>query len=583
MAVRPVGSFHLVRYRVAGGRLWHERLVLAPVGSSSMVMTPDGDRYEESTQADHDIAEFRFLSGQGEHAGLPNLRVYVFHVLLPHDYIVQAFWDAARAMGTFSPGDPSLQLGVGNLFGRAAGAIALAPRVPLLAPEDEPPAPAPVGAACAAAPAENAGLDGLRDSLGGEGARAPQPAARGAADDSAGADGDDDVRVLPVAYDSQGQIFRNAREWVKMLAEHKISDWPIVGAHITLWVLHFMVKMTGSPTAWHTKWASENLVWKTDEHLRLHEMCYRMLETAISYDQLNAPALASLEVTAMQIQLIEAQADEQSHAPKDGKKRKQPVSDAVDDAHLCVGFGGLGRTTLCSCPVLTTWIAEEFKREYSVAKERRTAREYRERERVLRAWEMNTTMDAWSERHGTTAPHLRDGARNRDICPLPGFFAAQLLLGKDQLSGGTFRRLKARFHWTSWLNDGIAALNSLHGSRLGSFISSPLERANLSQQKAMENIIDTYRTFPTPSTDFNGEGTLSEFLAGSASYHGDGYRVRLSVKDRVSWPAVGVSPVPLFQNRARLSSASNLLTRLFHFSTSSLHGRFTPLVQLCTP
>ena len=48
MAVRAPGSFHLTVYRIGGGVVYHERMVLAAgTARTAYILTPDGHRYEE--------------------------------------------------------------------------------------------------------------------------------------------------------------------------------------------------------------------------------------------------------------------------------------------------------------------------------------------------------------------------------------------------------------------------------------------------------------------------------------------------------------------------------------------------------
>ena len=103
-----------------------------------------------------------------------------------------------------------------------------------------------------------------------------------------------------------------------------------------------------------------------------HEIICRAFQLALGYDQLNIASLASFEVLARKIQLIE-----ERH-----KDRGQGNIDAIDggDDHFLFLGGGIGpmtRQNACVCPLLSEWVAEELRKEAAVMKERRKAREER--------------------------------------------------------------------------------------------------------------------------------------------------------------------------------------------------------------
>ena len=95
-----------------------------------------------------------------------------------------------------------------------------------------------------------------------------------------------------------------------------------------------------------------------------------MLQAALCYDQLNAGSLASMEIIGRQLQLVEEKQYERSLKPD------SVPNGAAADAHLYMG-SGVNRGRVCVAPVLSDWIAEELRKEASVLKERRKAREER--------------------------------------------------------------------------------------------------------------------------------------------------------------------------------------------------------------
>ena len=103
------------------------------------------------------------------------------------------------------------------------------------------------------------------------------------------------------------------------------------------------------------------------EHLvSFHEALCRILETAICYDQLDCPALASMELVCRQIQSIE-------------ERLKHKFTDAGggDSFEQSLIAGYQSRGSLCICPALSEWIAEEIRKNTAVEKERRKARDER--------------------------------------------------------------------------------------------------------------------------------------------------------------------------------------------------------------
>ena len=186
----------------------------------------------------------------------------------------------------------------------------------------------------------------------------------------ANSDNDDsgDVRTLPVLYDRQGQRFREFRQAVSQCEHHSFADWPIPGPPTVMWVIKWMVARGGTPLAWHAAWKTNGRLQDSEGVVLHHESNCRILETMLCYDQVNAGALASLELVCRLIQICE---DKLSHRFDDSH------GDAGSDYYLM--SGAQSGSQLCICPELRAWIASEVQKESSVLKERRKARE----ERVL--------------------------------------------------------------------------------------------------------------------------------------------------------------------------------------------------------
>jgi hypothetical protein len=97
-----------------------------------------------------------------------------------------------------------------------------------------------------------------------------------------------------------------------------------------------------------------------------HEAWSKVLQTLMTYDQVDVTNLAGGEMIVRALQRIE-------------EKHKFKLS-AVDDAGegaLFMGSSSGSRVGSIICPKLTEWIGSEMQKEALVAKERRKAREER--------------------------------------------------------------------------------------------------------------------------------------------------------------------------------------------------------------
>jgi hypothetical protein len=189
--------------------------------------------------------------------------------------------------------------------------------------------------------------------------RAPDPPAAAA---------HDDVRTLPVRYNVAGYRQREFRDMLNLATEDPWPDFPVRGPRTCRWVLQFMLEHGGTPRGWHQRWKADAKLQQTDAGVALHEVCCFILESMCTYDQLNAPNLASGEHAARQVQLVEERW-------KDRLIGSAENQDAMVDMHLYSGQATRG--TICVAPQLQEWISEELRKEFSVAKERRKAREER--------------------------------------------------------------------------------------------------------------------------------------------------------------------------------------------------------------
>ena len=102
-----------------------------------------------------------------------------------------------------------------------------------------------------------------------------------------------------------------------------------------------------------------------------HQACCKILFYGLTYDQLNIPFLASMELVARRLQMVEIKWRDRflrlGHAAS---------SDVYDDMHLYEGASGT-RGVLVIAPELEAFVGTELAREALAAKERRKAMEER--------------------------------------------------------------------------------------------------------------------------------------------------------------------------------------------------------------
>ena len=269
--------------------------------------------------------------------------------------------DAAVAAGAAGGGIPArfrppVGLGAGVVVGADGGGARLPGVAGLAALVGAPGG----GTAAAAAPA---GLPAF-------------PAAAGGADRVTAtglADGDGDLRTCAVRYDVHGKRYREFRAAVDLMEESQLEDFAVGGPRTALWVLRFMLEHGGTPRGWHARWKADGKLQPHDSGVAIHEACCLMLESAVCFDQLNAPNLATIELMVRQIQIVEEKWKERFAGAQD-------LGDVDSNLHLYMGLGaGVGsRAALCICPALSEHISKELQKEAAVSKERRKAREERQ-------------------------------------------------------------------------------------------------------------------------------------------------------------------------------------------------------------
>ena len=114
----------------------------------------------------------------------------------------------------------------------------------------------------------------------------------------------DELRVLPVQYDEQGERFRTWREVVAQQQTDLFPDWPIDGPRTVLWLLRSFARVGLTPTSWVEKFLLSAKWSDTDRSIHELRSLAVYIEAAGSYDQLNLASLASFEHMSRRWQVI---------------------------------------------------------------------------------------------------------------------------------------------------------------------------------------------------------------------------------------------------------------------------------------
>ncbi|CAK0909748.1 unnamed protein product [Prorocentrum cordatum] len=165
-----------------------------------------------------------------------------------------------------------------------------------------------------------------------------------------------DAGVLPVLCDQTGQRLRAYTNAVGLLEEPRFEDFPVVGPRTTLWLCKFIRDQGSVPRTRTEKWMRDAHVPDNDRVKHEHGSLMEILETALTYDQLDVSALASFEILSRRIQLLEEACASNPKAPRfEGSEH----------------FQGLGRKVAAVAPLLTSRVALQLQGEAAIQKERR--------------------------------------------------------------------------------------------------------------------------------------------------------------------------------------------------------------------
>lgn len=384
--------------------VWHSRLLLAPTtGNNWIVLTADLDAYEEEmAMGNPDFTGFWYAGPLGAvPPHIPPGEVYGFRAMSPaalgnHMYQGKIAANSVRLAAGLPPLPPA---GGGHGVVAPPPGVAAPPAPPAAVPGVlggvAPPAPVPAGVAGAGA-AEPIDTWVLIEESGGRSkgdilAVDPTPLPPGSSIQGERAlvpDGPsflfakkvkasevssyklDDLRILPVAFDLQGTRRRDFHSLFALLNDGtpQGGGLQLDGPPTVLSLCKMMRDQSMTPTTFHEYWLRTSDIPKGDRSVYEHECLSRILESMLTVDQINAPALQSAELLCRRMQVIR-----EAH-------RISPGSPDYTSADVMMGWR-YRRSGQGVVQELAAHVASELKNEAAIAKEARKAREEAENRR----------------------------------------------------------------------------------------------------------------------------------------------------------------------------------------------------------
>ncbi len=368
-AVPRRGQFALARYNVGGRAVYHSRLIVAvdPGGpdTSCYILTPDGDEYVEELVVDGDHRRIDFLTHWRAYP--PDIPAADVHEFLRLSNLAARGVLVANAFNDFNadptpetapagPPGPAIALPAHDGLAGLWAALGDGPAVPHVPPGDGRLVPALVVAAVAApvlAPAAPI--------------VAPvAPAAPLAPAPAVGTPALGDVRILPITRDTQGNRFKEFRSAVNSLQQDDWPDWPVSFPRTCLWVCRYFVRQGLTASGWFQKFRHDAGLGFMDEGVEELQRDCKMLDTLLTYDQINVANLASADQLCRNIQVV-------AHLYAD-----RFASDRDDSYERNLMYGAAhGEQSLPISPELREHLAVQLSRRSAIEKERREAQETR--------------------------------------------------------------------------------------------------------------------------------------------------------------------------------------------------------------
>ena len=176
-------------------------------------------------------------------------------------------------------------------------------------------------------------------------------------------EGPEDVRILRVDYDSQGDRYKDYKEAVRELSEHSFPDWPHEGPMSVLHLAKHMLRSGGDPKSWLNEWSRSKEVGEQDRVMYELRTLIEAFQYACTYDQLNVASLSSFETLARRVQaIVDAYASGPRGSPDWGSARYLTGYKGPEDA---------------VSPQLISWASKKGKEQVDLANARSKIKEGR--------------------------------------------------------------------------------------------------------------------------------------------------------------------------------------------------------------
>jgi hypothetical protein len=192
----------------------------------------------------------------------------------------------------------------------------------------------------------------------------------------------DDVRILALNHNAGGYRVRDFRDFAATAKSAEITGWPIQGLRTVQRCLDYCIAQTGGGfTARAQAFMAQAKLGFGDGHMTEYALIGRCLEMALTFDQVHLYNQAHIELLMRRFQLIEEKY--RHRLPSlDGKAGFDPEGDS--GLYLGLGPGAsFGRSSVCVCPALATYIGEELTKEAAILKGKIKSHELREQMKKL--------------------------------------------------------------------------------------------------------------------------------------------------------------------------------------------------------
>ena len=212
---------------------------------------------------------------------------------------------------------------------------------------------------------------------------ASRPGATGLSAINPAVDTEGGYRILPIVRDGVGKRSRSIAEYTRSYVPHPLTDWILQGPRSMHFVLDFSLCQTnGAPSQRVTQFMTNAKRSFNDGNMVEFFLLGKIIEYAVTYDQLDVCNLASFELIARRFQLIE-----QKYRHRIASAAPLRASGEVDiDTSMYLGLrhsSGYGTGSICVMPELAAHIASEQEKESAIMKAHVKAHELKDKLKEL--------------------------------------------------------------------------------------------------------------------------------------------------------------------------------------------------------